>query len=161
MGKSTSVAQSGSAVLDDLDHEILDLLRADGRASLAWIGRQVGLSKPGVKYRIDRLARQGVIKGFFVLIDAQAYGSSLSVLFDLEVEPRRIEEVAERIASLEEVTRTYELSNSPQLHVHAHFANQSEMERFLKDKLYPLPWITGIRTGIIMKRYKYEASLTV
>lgn len=162
MPRVLSLAKTKSSELpDEVDIRILDILRTDGRATLANVGKQVGLSKPSVKYRVNRLAKFGIIKGFFALVDSQAYGRDLSVMLDLTVEAKHIEEIAQRIAGFDEVTRTYELFNSPELHVHALFSTQNEMERFLKEKLYPVPWITSIRTGIIMKRYKYEPSLTV
>lgn len=160
-GSKEAMPENYSRNLDEIDRTILQILRTDSRTTATAIAKVTKLSKTAVKYRIDKLRERGVIKGFFALVDSAAYGKSLSVVFDLTVEPRRIEEVADQIGNLSEVVRTYELTNSPELHVHALFTDQSEMERFLKTKLYPVLGITGIKTGIIIKRYKIDVTLTV
>lgn len=50
--------------LDDLDHRLLALLAASGRASMADLGRAVGLSRTAVLARVQRLERTGVIRGY-------------------------------------------------------------------------------------------------
>jgi Lrp/AsnC family leucine-responsive transcriptional regulator len=50
--------------LDDLDRALLALLAADGRATMAQLGRGVGLSRTAVLARVQRLERSGVIRGY-------------------------------------------------------------------------------------------------
>lgn len=50
--------------LDDLDRALLALLAADGRATMAQLGRGVGLSRTAVLARVQRLERAGVIRGY-------------------------------------------------------------------------------------------------
>jgi DNA-binding Lrp family transcriptional regulator len=50
--------------LDGLDRRLLDLLAADGRATMTDLGRLVGLSRTAVLARIQRLERVGVIRGY-------------------------------------------------------------------------------------------------
>jgi Lrp/AsnC family transcriptional regulator, leucine-responsive regulatory protein len=50
--------------LDDLDHRLLTLLEVDGRATMADLGRDVGLSRTAVLARVQRLERDGVIRGY-------------------------------------------------------------------------------------------------
>jgi Lrp/AsnC family transcriptional regulator, leucine-responsive regulatory protein len=50
--------------LDDLDRALLALLVADGRATMAQLGRGVGLSRTAVLARVQRLERAGIIRGY-------------------------------------------------------------------------------------------------
>ncbi|MHA6620931.1 Lrp/AsnC family transcriptional regulator [Pseudonocardia sp. DLS-67] len=50
--------------LDDLDRRVLAHLEVDGRASMAELGRVVGLSRTAVLARVQRLERAGVIRGY-------------------------------------------------------------------------------------------------
>jgi len=50
--------------LDALDRALLALLVLDGRASMAELGRNVGLSRTAVLARVQRLERDGVIRGY-------------------------------------------------------------------------------------------------
>jgi DNA-binding Lrp family transcriptional regulator len=83
------------------------------------------------------------------------------VLFDLTVEPQIIEEVAEKLATYEEIIRVYELSNSPELHVHGLFKDNDQLEQFIRNKLYTIKGIRVIKSGTIMRRYKTELTLTI
>lgn len=58
--------------LDRTDRQIIAALDADGRASLAEIGKGVGLSGPAVGERLRRLREDGVIEGFGVRVDPRA-----------------------------------------------------------------------------------------
>jgi len=53
--------QSRDPLLDDVDREIIDQLRVDGRRSFSEIGRRIGFSEPTVRQRYNRLVSLGVI----------------------------------------------------------------------------------------------------
>ncbi len=60
--------------LDDIDLRIVDALLRDGRAPAAQIAEQIGLSRPAVADRIDKLERQGVIRGTTAVIEPHSLG---------------------------------------------------------------------------------------
>jgi Lrp/AsnC family leucine-responsive transcriptional regulator len=64
--------------LDSVDLQILTLLRCDGRASATEIADRVGLSRPAVADRIEKLERNGVIRGHTVVIDPGAVGKDIT-----------------------------------------------------------------------------------
>ena len=66
--------------MDDLDQRILRLLLRDGRATFAEIGTAVGLSVSAAKRRVDRLVRDGAIRGFAAVVDPQTLGWELEAL---------------------------------------------------------------------------------
>ena len=147
--------------VDKTDLAILEMLRKDARMSLAEMSRKLGLSKPAIKYRLDRMMKEKVIRSFFTLVDSKVYNITLSVVFDLTVEPQMIGAVVEKLVALPEVVRAYELSNSPQLHIHALFTGNEAMEQFLRFKLYKMHGIREVKTGIIIRRYKADLTVTL
>lgn len=64
--------------LDNLDQEILSLLRNDGRAPAAQIAEKIGLSRPAVAERIEKLERLGVIRGTTVVLDPAKIGNPVT-----------------------------------------------------------------------------------
>src|SRR3954465_5451406 len=63
--------------LDDIDHKILVLMRENSRRTLADIGGQVSLSVAAVKRRVQRLERDGVIRGYTARIDSSLLGDAI------------------------------------------------------------------------------------
>jgi DNA-binding Lrp family transcriptional regulator len=68
-------------ILDSKDHKILYQLFLDSRQSLASIGKKVGLKKNVVKYRVDNLIEEGVIKNFNTMINVFKLGYSIYRLY--------------------------------------------------------------------------------
>jgi Lrp/AsnC family leucine-responsive transcriptional regulator len=64
--------------LDDLDLRIVGLLLRDGRSPASQIADQVGLSRPAVADRIEKLERLGVIKGTTVVVDPTTLGRQIT-----------------------------------------------------------------------------------
>jgi len=64
--------------LDELDLRIVELLLKDGRTPAAQIAEQIGLSRPAVADRLDKLERQGVVRGTTAVIDPVALGRSIT-----------------------------------------------------------------------------------
>lgn len=64
--------------LDELDHRIVALLLKDGRTPAAQIAEQIGLSRPAVADRLDKLERQGVVRGTTAVVDPTALGKSIT-----------------------------------------------------------------------------------
>src|SRR5437764_6113446 len=64
--------------LDELDLRILSLLLRDGRAPASQLAEEVGLSRPAVADRIEKLERQGVIRGTTVVVDPASMGKEIT-----------------------------------------------------------------------------------
>lgn len=64
--------------LDELDLRIVALLLKDGRTPAAQIAEQIGLSRPAVADRLDKLERQGVVRGTTAVVDPAALGKSIT-----------------------------------------------------------------------------------
>ncbi len=63
--------------LDDIDLKIIRLLEMDGRLSHAAIGKEIGLTGPSVYARVQRMEREGIIRGYTTLLDAAKMGRGL------------------------------------------------------------------------------------
>jgi DNA-binding Lrp family transcriptional regulator len=72
--------------MDDVDRRIVALLRENARRSFQDIGRQVHLSAPAVKRRLDRLEREGVVLGYTAVVDPQEFGWHAEAFVDLYCE---------------------------------------------------------------------------
>lgn len=64
--------------LDPLDLHIIELLLKDGRTPAAQIAEQIGLSRPAVADRLDKLERQGVIRGTTAVVSPSSLGKTVT-----------------------------------------------------------------------------------
>jgi Lrp/AsnC family transcriptional regulator for asnA, asnC and gidA len=72
--------------LDNIDHEILRMLKFNARVPLAHISKEVGLSSPSIKDRIQKLENEGVILGYRPIIDYRKLGLGLTAFVKVKLE---------------------------------------------------------------------------
>src|SRR5690349_9588858 len=91
-------------VLDATDRRILSELSADGRVSLAELGRRVSLSPPAVAERVGRLERAGVITGYHAAVDPRALGYQLTAIVRVKPAARQLPRIPELAAAIPEIS---------------------------------------------------------
>ena len=69
--------------MDAVDRQLLDALRANGRATFAELARVVGLSAPAVHERVGKLEAGGVITGYHAAVAPESLGYSMSALIGI------------------------------------------------------------------------------
>lgn len=72
-------------MIDEIDHQILELLQQDARLSNAAIAEQVGLTTSAVYDRVKKLEKKGIIKGYVALVDAAAIGKPILAFIRLSM----------------------------------------------------------------------------
>jgi len=88
--------------LDLKDRRLLAELDANSRASLSELAKKIRLSREAVNYRIKRLQKRGIIKGFVTQIDYTKLGYEIYVVyfkFDI-VNEKKEKEVVEYLRKL-------------------------------------------------------------
>jgi Lrp/AsnC family transcriptional regulator, regulator for asnA, asnC and gidA len=99
-----SIAQSGRRpALDDLDKAIIRCLQLDGRRPYAQIGRELKVPEATVRQRAERLISRRVVQ-IVGVTDPLAMGFQQPALIGLKVDAVRLEEIAQKIGALDEVT---------------------------------------------------------
>ncbi|WP_405080332.1 Lrp/AsnC family transcriptional regulator [Paenibacillus chitinolyticus] len=146
--------ETKSAGIDETDRKIIRALNANGRISYTDLAKDIGLSRVAVQGRIQALMETGVIERFTAVINPEKIGIGVSAFFNVEVEPKFLHQVADRLAEEPSVTSLYHMTGPSKLHMHGLFTNHQEMELFLKDKLYPLPGITSVDCQVLITRFK-------
>lgn len=94
-------------VMDDLDHRLLGLLRADARRSVASLAAELSVSRATVRARIDRMVETGVIAGFTVLLRQDVQPATVRAVTMIEVEGRAADAVIARLHGFPQVRTLY------------------------------------------------------
>jgi Lrp/AsnC family leucine-responsive transcriptional regulator len=99
-----------SMLLDRTNRRIVSELAAEGRLSMAELGRRVGLSPPAVAERVQRLERRGVITGYRAELDPRALGYPLLALVRVKPGLRQLDKVRELAADTPEVVECHRVT---------------------------------------------------
>ncbi len=145
--------------LDETDFRILEILKVDGRRTYSDIAADIHLSRVAVRERILSMQESGVIRGFAVQIDSKAYRKRVSVFFDVEVEPGKIDSIAKKLAENGDIAVVSQHSGISGLHVHAYIETLDSLADFLEQNFFSINGIRNVRSHILIKNYKINVFL--
>ena len=119
------------SLLDDTNRRLLAELQDDARLSLAELGRRVGLSSPAVAERLQRLERQGVIRGYRAELDPVALGYPLSAVIRIRPAPRQLQKLAELAQATPEVVECHRITGEDCYLLKAHVRSVTHLEELI------------------------------
>jgi Lrp/AsnC family transcriptional regulator, leucine-responsive regulatory protein len=119
--------------MDDLDNEILGLLRENGRISWRDLGAAVGLSANAAADRVAKLRGAGVVKGFSAIVDPAAGGRALEALVGVTLMPGTdSDEFAALAVKLHPVTEVLHLAGRPDYQLRVSCRDTMELDALLR-----------------------------
>jgi Lrp/AsnC family transcriptional regulator, regulator for asnA, asnC and gidA len=148
-------APLGSIALDDLDRAILLLLREDGRRSNADIAREVGVSQPTVRQRLDRIFSSGAAY-VTVRVNPAAIGFPIDAVINLRVSGRNVREIGEEIAAMENVSYVGYLIGSCDIQVEAFLRDNDHLFQFVMEVITPIEGVTSVETFMVVRTEKFN-----
>jgi DNA-binding Lrp family transcriptional regulator len=120
--------------MDGIDRHIVALLVADGRRTYDDIGGHVALSAPAVKRRVDRLRREGAIRGFSAVVDHGALGDQTEALVELFFAPgTSLETVAEILRGHPEVLEAWSITGEADALARVRTRDNLDLERLIRE----------------------------
>ncbi len=152
MGQRTS--------LDGLDRSILQELNADARRSHREIAHRLGVSPTTVIHRVQRLERDGVIRGYVPLLDDEALGFDLTATIGIRISKGRLREVEERLARDPRAYAIYDVTGDFDALLIGRFRDRRDLDRFVKHALQD-PFIERTNTQVVLNRVKEERRVPV
>ena len=96
--------------MDDLDRNILGLLGADARMSVATLARRLKVARSTIQARLERLETSGIIAGYTLKLGEAARQGRLRASVLLTTEPRSLAAILTRLKALSEVERVFTTS---------------------------------------------------
>lgn len=139
---------------------LLYLLEINPRLTNAELAVMLGVSENEVKEQIRIYEESGVIKGYRAIIDKDKVNAkSCTALIEIKVQPKfghGFDEVAQRIANLEEVESIYLMSGGYDLCCIVQNKSFEEVAMFVVKRLSPLEDVVSTTTNFILKKYKEQ-----
>ena len=139
-------------MLDRIDRQILDLLRANARMPASEIARRVGLSGAPVSRRIERLESTGIIKGYIALVADAAVGG-LDAFTEIRLnggtDTTEIEAIARQVP---EVQQYHTIAGDPDALVHFRVRDVEHLQQVV-NAIRRTGIVAGTKTLIVMSSW--------
>lgn len=148
--------KNNTVTLDATDLKILEALQKDARQTYTAIGKSLGMAHSTVYDRIKRMERQGIIKKYTTVIDAEKAGAKIiTAIMTVFTDPKESENVAKKLCLAPQILEVYTSLSEELLIIAKVIAeNQERLHEFIAWSVAPLPGVLRIRTSMITKKFK-------
>lgn len=136
--------------VDEIDHELLRLLAADGRRTFSDMAGEVGLSVAAVKRRVDRMREIGVITGFSVAIDHAALGWHVEAFMELRYAGATpVRSITSTASAVPEVQAVFTIAGDTDSLIHLRARDLAHLQEVI-DRLRRTGNVVGTKTLMVL-----------
>jgi Lrp/AsnC family transcriptional regulator, leucine-responsive regulatory protein len=140
--------------MDDVDRQILSILRANGRIANADLAAMVGLSPSPCLRRVRRLEKIGAIRGYQAIVDSEALGRGLRVVVGVRLARHARADVSafeSAVVKLPEITHCHHVTGNYDYLLQVEVADLAAYEAFHANRLAGLPSVAAVNSYVVMK----------
>jgi DNA-binding Lrp family transcriptional regulator len=149
-------------MLDSTDKLILQILQEEGRLSNAELAGRVSLSPPATHARMRRLEEEGYIHGYAALLDREKAGFDMLCFVQISLQlhqPQQVEAVRAAIREMPEVLECHHITGEYDYLLKVVIHNRKDLERFVLERLTPVPGVARIHTSLVLTEVKATTAL--
>src|SRR6185312_2571778 len=122
-------------MIDDTDHEILNILQENARTSNAEIARQLGMAPSAILERIRKLEARGLLRGYEARLDAAELGLGLLAFVFVRADERvGCPQAGEALAAIPEVQEVHHIAGEDCYLVKVRTADTASLGRLLRER---------------------------
>lgn len=145
--------------LDALDHQILELLSRNARRTMGDIAEQISLSPSAVTRRIDRLERDGVIRGYTVVVDHAKAGRPIQAFTEVKFQGTAdLDEIRATAGTMPEVQAIFATAGDPDALVWIRVPDVERLGHVI-EQLRRSGRVTGTKTLIVVDSWTRHLEL--
>ncbi|WP_454813037.1 Lrp/AsnC family transcriptional regulator [Labrys neptuniae] len=135
--------------MDDIDRQLLTLLRHNGRRSISDLAGELGLSRATVRARIERMEAQGDIIGYTVILKADAIAMPVRGIVMIEVEGRAADRVIDILGGFPEISAVHTTNGRWDIVVEFATLNLSDLDAVLR-RVRLIQGVTASETHLLL-----------
>lgn len=139
--------------MDDVDRQILEALRQDGRTPFAQIADQLGVSPGMIRMRYNRLVEMGYLK-VVAITNPLRMGYDAMAMIGLRTDGTKMLEVAEKVATFDEVVYLIVTTGRYDIMVEVFCRDHADLLRFITEKLYSIEGVRETESFLQLKIVK-------
>ena len=143
----------GQMDLDELDHRIVQALRADGRRSIRSLAETLHVSRATTYARVQRLEHGGVITGYTATVDPQRLGNSLSAYVYLRIAQASSQTLRRRLLEMPEIEHGAMLSGDFDIVLLVRTPSAASLRDVVLTTLQDMPEVLSTQTVLIFEEF--------
>jgi len=145
-------AQKG-APMDDLDRQLIGLLRANARTSVATLAKKLGVARGTVQNRVGRLERDGTIAGYTLKLRPQVDERRVAALMTIAVSGNSADNVLRTLRGDPAVQALHSTNGRWDIIAELRAETLEEFDKVLR-RIRLVPEITHSETNLLLSTYK-------
>jgi DNA-binding Lrp family transcriptional regulator len=135
--------------LDSLDHELVSLLRQDGRASLAKLAEMLKVSRGTVQNRLDRLIASGTLLGFTARMREDYDNDQVRAIMLIEIVGKSTADIVRKLRGLPQVRSIHSTNGNWDLICEIHAGSLSDFDDVLR-KVRVIDGVLNSETNLLL-----------
>ena len=155
-GSTKPPAAAYRAAMDETDLKILAILQEDSALAVAEVAKRVNLSQTPCWRRIQRMERDGIIRGRVALVDPEAIGLGLSIFVEVETGDHSADWLARfaaAVAEMPEVMEVYRMAGDVDYLLRIAVPSMAAYDDFYRRLIAALP-LKNVTSRFAMERVK-------
>ena len=148
--------------LDRIDLRILGALQRDGRISNLKLADTVSLSPTAVLARVQRLTREGFIRGYHAELDPGKLGRGMVVFVEVLLDrttPNVFDQFKAAVQAHDEIMECHMVAGGFDYLLKTRMADMAAYRAFAGQVLWQLPGVRETRTYAVMEEVKSGSAL--
>ena len=142
--------------LDAIDLDILQMLQADGRASIRSVAERVHVSRANAYARINRLIEDGVIRGFGARVNHERAGQGTSAYITLKIVQNSWRTVREQLTRLPGASHIALVGGDFDVLLLVHTPDNKALRELVLTRLQAMPEVLSTRTLLVFEEEDLE-----
>lgn len=140
------------SALDRTDRAILAKLQKDARLSNKELAAAVGLAPSSCLVRVQRLQKEGMLRGFHAFVDPGALGIGLQALIGVQLKQHsraKVRAFTQHLLSLPEVVALYHVTGAFDFQVHVAVRGPEHLRDLALDAFTSRPEVQSLQTAML------------
>lgn len=163
MAMNVELEASGSgqtAVLDDVDRQVVAALRANARLSMRALATELHISRANAYARVARLENTGVITGYSANVNPQKYGLGLSAYVFLKISQQSWKRVRSEVLSIAAVDHAALVSGEHDIMLLVRARDATSLRDLVLTQLQGMPGVSSTHTVLIFDELSPHENFT-
>lgn len=150
--------------LDNIDITILRTLQKNSRLTTKELAAKIHLSTSPSFERQKRLEREGYIKGYMAVIDAEKVGNGILVLCNIRLKQHTedlIQQFMDAVRNIDEITECFNTSGDYDFLIKVYAKDMKDYQQFMQHTLGRIECVGSLHSVFVIDETKNTHGVTI